>query len=65
MKTTSEIYEKINEWVEKLRSEATTPASWWTSYDELYRSEQEVEEYCLGVADALLWVVEDESGKAI
>jgi hypothetical protein len=64
MKTTSEIYEKINEWVEKLRSEATQ-ASWWTSDDELFRNDQEVEEYCLGVIDALLWVIGDKSGKTI
>ena len=63
MKTHNEICEKIYEWDEKIKK--ATPASLWTSDDELYRNDQEVEEYCLGVIDALLWVVEDESGKAI
>ena len=43
------------------------PATLWTSDDQLYNQngEQAVEEYILGVIDALLWVIGDNSGKMI
>lgn len=65
MKTTDEIYKKIDEWDAKFKD--AIPATLWTSDDQLYNQngEQAVEEYILGVIDALLWVIGDNSGKMI
>ncbi|MBQ1573246.1 MAG: hypothetical protein IIZ78_19155 [Clostridiales bacterium] len=63
MKDRDEIYKKIEEWDEKIDN--ACPAFLWTSYDSRTRNDQEVQEYILGVIDALLWVIGDNSGKTI
>lgn len=63
MKDRDEICKKIEEWDEKIDN--ACPAFLWTSYDSRTRNDQEVQEYILGVIDALLWVISDNSGKTI
>lgn len=63
MKDRDAICKKIDEWDAKIDS--ACPAFLWTSNDSRTRNDQEVQEYILGVIDALLWVVGDNSGKMI
>lgn len=58
MKNWNEITEKINEYMEKLDENRTGEAE--------FEDEEELErEWYYGIIDALLWVIGDESGKAI
>ena len=58
MKNWNEITEKINEYMEKLDENRTGEA-------EFEQEEKLQQEWYYGIIDALLWVIGDESGKAI
>lgn len=58
MKNWNEITEKINEYMEKLDENRT-------GEEEFEREEKLQQEWYYGIIDALLWVIDDESGMAI